>query len=486
MAVVSLNNCFPEGSDGSRKPLPKQAEFLRLALDKSPASPKYIAYVGGIGSGKTLIGCITVLAWAVQYPGDYLVGRQFMPELKVTTLKTFLEICPPELIEEYRVADSLVKIKAVGGKISNIFFRQLEEADKLRSMNLSGFMLDECNQVSEEAFMLLQGRLRGGGIRKGILVSNPSGHDWLYRWFYQKDHFKNDWAKLQYSLIRAPSTENVHLPEGYLETLQQSWSEDRIKREIEGSFDAFEGMVYEEFRRDVHVIKPFRIPENWPRHIRIDHGYRNPTAVGFYAIGPDGEVYKYREFYQKEHLIHEIIKGNKREGKTGIIQLSEPGEVFHSAKIDPSTKNRRGTSGESDYDEYRRHWPDTWPVLGFAKNDVQVGIDRVKSYLKIHPKSGKPLLYIFDTCKNTIEEITQYRWQQLKPNQTGQKSEKEAPVKVDDHAMDEMRYMIVDLPEPYINVEDKHKFKYGTLERMLSDDLKRMKAPKTKGDGFGF
>lgn len=480
MATISLSNCFPEGSDGTRKPLPKQADFLNTALNPSKASAKFIAYVGGIGSGKTLIGCITILAWAIQHPGDYLIGRQFMPELKVTTLKTFLDICPTELILERSVADNWIKIRSVNGKSSIVYFRQLEEADKFRSMNLSGFMIDECNQVSEEAFLLLQGRLRGGGIRKGILVSNPNGHDWVYRYFYQKAHLKNDWAKAQYLLIRAPSTENVHLPEGYLETLHQAWSEDRIKREIEGSFDAFEGAVYSEFKRDVHVVKPFRIPENWPRHIRIDHGYRNPTSVGFYAIGPDGEVYKYREFYEREWLINEIVKGNKREGKTGLTGIVPFDEKFESAKIDPSTKNRRGTNGESDYDEYRRHWPEKWPLLQTAKNDVQVGIDRVKSYLKIHPKSQRPMLYLFETCTNTIEEITQYRYQELKSGQVGQKAEKEQPVKANDHAMDELRYMIVDLPEPYVVPLSAGEPKFSSVERMLGDEIKALKRPKSK------
>jgi hypothetical protein len=65
-------------------------------------------------------------------------------------------------------------------------------------MNLSGFLIDEANQVSEEAFILLQGRLRGNGLRKGLIVSNPNGHDWLYRWFKQQDHLKTDQVKSQY------------------------------------------------------------------------------------------------------------------------------------------------------------------------------------------------------------------------------------------------------------------------------------------------
>jgi phage terminase large subunit len=104
---INLNQCFPADSRGRQGPLPKQSEVIKNLL--RPETPKYIAYVGGIGSGKSLIGCITMLMQAVLYPGDYLICRQFLPELKITTYKAFLEICPKELIEEHRMADMMVK-----------------------------------------------------------------------------------------------------------------------------------------------------------------------------------------------------------------------------------------------------------------------------------------------------------------------------------------------------------------------------------------
>lgn len=413
-----------------------------------------------------------------------------MPELKATTYKTFLEICPPELIVEHRIAEATVKIKAINGKHSLIMFRQLEEAEKLRSLNLSGFLIDEANQVSEEAFMLLQGRLRGPGIRKGLIVSNPKGHNWIYRWFHKKDHMKLESSKNQYHLIKAPSTENHHLPEGYIQSMMETWSDDRIKREIEGSFDAFEGMVYTDFRRDVHVVKPFRIPDTWERHIRIDHGFRNAAAILCFAISPDGEVYVYRELYEREWLIEELIIGKPSKGgsepKLGLVKRLERNEKFLTAKIDPSVKARRGTTGASDYDEYLRHWPQTLPPLQMAKNDVQVGIERVKSYLKLHPRTSKPQLYIFDTCVNLLEEITTYQYPELSPNEVGRKAEDEKPLKVNDHALDALRYMIVDLPEPYKVEQDELERlkKYSASERALQTELQRLVKPQPK-DPFG-
>lgn len=481
MAQLNLNDCFPPGTDNSRKPLPKQGEFLARAL--SVGTPKYIAYVGGIGSGKSLIGCVTTLSWAVLYPGDYLIARQFMPELRATTYKTFLEICPPELILEHRVADAQIKIKATGGKTSWIMFRQLEEPEKLRSLNLSGFYVDEANQVTEEAFMLLQGRLRGPGVRKGILTTNPKGHDYIYRWFLKKDHIFNEKVKDQYHLIKAPSTENIHLPDDYLASMMASWSDERIQREIEGSFDAFEGMVYHEFRRDTHVIHPFKIPDNWDRHIRIDPGYRNPCSVGFYAVSPDGDVYRYKHIYAREWLVSEIINGDKKGNKTGLIDMIQRRErpSFKTCKIDPAAKQTKGATGVSEYDEYRRLWPEWLPMLYTANNDVKVGIDRCKQYLKVDPKTQKPRFFVFSTELPFLEEITTYQYEELSAGSVGKRSEDERPRKVNDHAMDEWRYMIVDLPEPFEKPNraelERHK-KYSRIEIQLQDEIKQLKAPK--------
>lgn len=479
---IDLNQCFPIGSDGKQQPLPKQQLFLDNALN--PKDSKFVAYVGGVGSGKTLIGCITILSWAVLYPGDYLVCRQFFPELKMTTYKTFLEICPPDLIVESRVADMHIRVKGINGKISNVYFRPAEEPDKFRSLNLSGFYLDEGNQTSEECFMLLQGRLRGSGIRKGIITTNPKGHDWIFRWFVKKDHLNDENFKDQFKLIMAPSTENIHLPDGYVAGMMASWSEERVQREIYGSFDAFEGAVYPEFRRDTHVVRPFRIPHDWRRDIRIDHGYRNPASIGFYATSPDGEVYKYREIYVREYLIEELIKGNSKENKKGILDYVAKDEKFETAKIDPSVKASRGRKGGSEYDEYMEYWPKRFPMLQLAQNDVSLGIQRVKTYLKLQPKTRKPLFFIFSTCVNTIEEFCSYQYEDQSSASIGRKNESEKPRKVNDHAMDETRYMIVDCPEPNAPVidQDARQKKYSRIEIAFQDEIKKLREPKTKAD----
>ena len=484
--ICDLNNLFPEPvfNASPRGPLPKQQEFIDSLLQ--PNGSKYLAYVGGIGSGKTLIGCIAMISLAVMYPGDYLVCRQFMPELKITTLKTFLEICPKELIAEHRVADGIIRLRSMGGKISNIIFRQLDEPDKLRSLNLNAFYIDEASQTSEAAFTLLQGRLRGPHVRKGFITSNPAGHDWIYQWWVKQDMFKTPETKKLFRLIKAPSTENTHLPPGYVQSMMETWSEDRIQREIMGSFDAFEGQVYSEFRRDVHVVRPFKIPAEWSRIAGADHGFRNPACWLWGAIDYDGNVYVYREYYEREMLIEEIVKGRKKSKSVekhiqGVLERMK-GEKLEGAFIDPSTKRSQGTTGGSDWDTYLEHLPAGFPLIP-AQNDVAPGIDRVKSYLKQHPRTNKPKLFIFETCDNLIEEMSKYRYKELRQEQMGKKAEYEEPVKTDDHACDALRYMIMSRPDPAKNLDDIYnKIKKGSLEESLYLDLQKKKKPRKSTD----
>jgi phage terminase large subunit len=483
VAVLDLNNLFPSPSKLSikRGPLPKQQEFLNTLLDKNAA--KFVGYVGGMGSGKSFILCAAMLTQGILYGGEYVIARQFMPELRRTTFKQFADLVPKELLVEHRVADAEIHVKSAAGKPAVFYFVGLDDADKLRSLNLSGFAIDEATQVSEEAFLLLQSRLRNPkGLRKGILVGNPAGHDWVWRYFVSQRDFNTEAAKRDYKMIVAPSTENVHLPEGYVESMLANYSKERVQRDIMGSFDSFEGMIFSEFQRNVHVIKPFAIPEGWTKIIGADHGFRNPSAWVWVAIDYDGTAFVYREFYEREWLVQEIVKGHKKLGKPGVVTLTGK-EKVEGAFLDPSTKAVRGQTGASDWDTYLEHLPQDFPLLP-AKNDVTAGIDRVKSYMKLHERSGKPRLYIFDTCVNLLDEISQYKYQENMAGQQGTKNEKEAPVKKNDHAVDALRYALMSRPETPV-VQDDHKMSpHGTMERSLQDELAAIKRPKVK-DPFG-
>lgn len=507
--LLDLNTLFPAAADGTHSALPKQKEFMDAVLD--PQGPKYVAYYGGYGSGKSLILCIINIIQGVLYGGEYVIARNFSPELKRTTYKLFLDLLPKQLLLEHRVADAEVHIKSQAGK-AIFYFVGLDDPQKLDSLTLSGASIDEASQVSEEAFLKLQGRIRSPkGLRKTLLVGNPKGSDYVHRYFIKQDGFKDisdrygnpitaAEQRAQYKIFVAPSTENKHLPDGYIESMLATYSPERVQRDIYGSFDSFEGQVYNEFRRDIHVIKPFKIPAEWPRFIGADHGYRNPAAFLWGASDYDGNMYIYREFYETEWLVEEICQGKGQIpgiiGLSGVKTLKKSkaaghtilkavdGEKIDYIVIDPSTKAVRGQTGSSDWDIYCENLPTNWPLIP-AKNEVHTGIDQVKSYLKLNLKTNKPQIYFFDTCRNLIDEITQYRWEEQSSNLTGKKNEKEAPRKYKDHAVDALRYLIMSRPEN-AKPEDLKKKKMGGygVEASLYKELQQFKRGKKDDDPF--
>lgn len=488
--IIDLNKLFPEGEDGSRGPLPKQQQFMDLALDAE--GPQFVAYYGGYGSGKSLILCITNIIWGVLHGGEYVIARQFMPELRRTTYQVFKEILPKELLIEERVADGQFRIKSRAGE-AKFHFVGLDEPGKLDSLNLSGVSIDEASQTSEEAMLKLQGRLRNRkGLRKLLLVGNPKGHDFVYKYFIKQDCFsplRNPITnktvtvadqKRNYKMIVAPSTENKHLPPNYVAQLLSTYSKERIERDVMGSFDAFQGQVYTEFRRDTHVIRAFAIPPEWTKFIGLDHGYTNPTAAIWCAMDYDGNIYAYREFYNNEWIIEEIVKG--RGSEDGIVSLNR-NERIDGIWIDPSTRANRGK--DSDYQTYMDYLPKDWSLIP-ANNEVATGIDRVKGYMKISPRTLKPKLFIFDNCLNLIEELVKYRWKELAPGTAATSNQREEPVKKDDHAADALRYAIMSRPEApkHADIAAKKRSE-NTLGAAIQRELYEAKNGRGYTDPFG-
>jgi phage terminase large subunit len=80
-----------------------------------------------------------------------------------------------------------------------------------------------------------------------------------------------------------------------------------------------------------------------------------------------------------------------------------------------------------------------------------LGIEAVQAALKVQG-DGKPRLFIFKTCRNTIKEISGYKWSEG----TESKDAKDEPLKVNDHTCDCIRYAIY-------GVEGKFYFSEGEL-----------------------
>lgn len=198
-----------------------------------------------------------------------------------------------------------------------------------------------------------------------------------------------------------------------------SWPEEVKAARVHGRFTKYFGLVYSGFNKLNNVIKPFHIPEDWPRYRGFDFGFTNPFCSLWIARNPDGDFYVYKEYYKaKTSIITHIER---------VLELSE-GESYLASYADPENAEDR-------------HEMKKYGILTkTAKKDVQRGIEMMQAKIKLK-ENGKPSLYVFDTCKNIISEFFTYSY----PKAGRTRDAKELPVPKRDHAVSALRYVIYSL-----------------------------------------
>ena len=86
-------------------------------------------------------------------------------------------------------------------------------------------------------------------------------------------------------MIRAKTTDNPFLPEGFIDSLLQNYPEQLIQSYLNGVFvNLNTGQVYDRFDRAKHVIEAAPVNlDNEPRHWGCDFNIGNCNAVCGYA-----------------------------------------------------------------------------------------------------------------------------------------------------------------------------------------------------------
>lgn len=245
----------------------------------------------------------------------------------------------------------------------------------------------------------------------------------------------NGFAVVQVHYSADPA-KDPHTPEGkyWLQQAKLGMPEASWRKEYEIDWFARSGqLVYPWFSRDVHVIEPFVIPDDWTIYMAIDPGLRNPTAALWAAVDPEDTVYFFDEYYMAEKVIKEHCEA---------LKLKERGRKIYKRFIDPSSCGRNMTQKRSNREEYSSYGIHCQP----ANNSLELGIDKVSGYLAPQRDTGKPGAYFFSALVNTLDEIINYRWEEMDAGAVFKSNLSEKPMKKKDHLMDCMRYILVSEP----------------------------------------
>jgi len=438
-------------------PTKKQAAFHATTANE-------VLYGGAAGGGKTKALIMDALFRCLTWPETTaVVFRRTYQELEDTDIKEAIASYPAELAK-YNAGRH--EFRLVNG--SKILFRHCEHEEdrfKYSGIEIQFLYFDELTSFEQTIYDFIKTRLRAKrslGVTPIIRsASNPGniGHGWVKKMFVDAGPYMSiqtqeiysptlhKTRKIRTQYIPAKALENPFITEDYIFELEQK-PEALRNALLNGDWDSFEGQVFTEFVNDpkhykdqyfTHVIEPFEIPLNWPRYMSFDHGYTKPFSIGWWAVDPAGRVYRYREWYGcKPRQANVGLEITPKEIAAGIL-ARETEERENNVSIDriadPAIFDR--SRGDSVADQMRPNG--SVPGVYFRKGDNT----RIAGKMQLHERlrfdpTGRPGLYVFNTCTDWIRTVPVLPYSQTKPEDIDSEAE--------DHAYDETRYFLMDRP----------------------------------------
>lgn len=411
-----------------------------------------------LGSAKTSTCAAEMILAGLSTPkGVGLIGAQTYPQLESTAMKEFKLMLTKDLVESEHVQRK--ELNLVNGY--TYMFRTFDSEDKLRSLNLTHFWVEEASTIAYDIFVQLKTRLRNNATDNhfGIMSTNPD-INWIRTDFLLMSevihgadtnyHQDPETIDKDYSTHIAATKANKYLPEGFYEMNAKNKPSWWVDRYLHGSFSHSEGQVFP--MASEHFIEPFDIlteikTKGWEVLPGADFGLRDPTVMLMAAVDSDeGICYIYDEHYETNKPIPYHAK--KMQEMIGKV----PHGLLRQAVGDPSGKQRSKSDMRSIFDNYLEYGI----YFKAGSNALDAGIQKVYTYFSL----GR--VKIFNTCKNTTKELINYKY---KPTELGsEKNLDEKPIDKDNHAIDTLRYIIQELPDDPNQLENKsYSPTYGNI-----------------------
>ena len=253
----------------------------------------------------------------------------------------------------------------------------------------NGIIGCEASQLDLESFYRLRGRCAPRKAWLFLAGTFESSLGWYPQMFQSWKYGVND--EQSYSL---PSWTNKHLyPKGKEDPeilrLKESSSDDFFMERIEGIPSPPRGVVFPEFRPDIHVSDKIEYVPDEPVHVWIDPGYAGAYAVCAIQIIND-QVRVFDEVYEQNLITEEIIN---------IVQNKPWYKDLRYGVIDIAGYQHQAMSAPAEV------WLDsTGLYLDSEKIQINDGTERLKSTLKLTGK-GEPKLIISPVCKGLLSEF---------------------------------------------------------------------------------
>ena len=365
---------------------------------------RHLMVMGSAGSGKTIFASTKVILYALRYPNARIgVFRQTLPSLRETAWREIVE-----LLEKYNIefkenkSNGLVTLS----NGSTISFTPTDDEKKLRSLNLDMVYIEQCEELSEEAFIELDLRIRNEVSKKYggqmlIVVQPSSKSHWLYRLFYQEKANDDDYKHIHFSYL-----DNPFLPEDQ-KKVYEGLKETNYDRYLTHTLGEWISSSKQIFTNNWSVGFDRRYFNYYVGG--VDFGWNHPACFLLCGVY-DGEFYILGEVYKTEMTNSEFLE-----------------EITSLLNKHDLTFN--------DLDAVYCDSADPEKIEVFCRNGLNAypSVKNVKA--KIHT-TQESKIHIDESCVNLIREMPQYEW---KKNKDGEILDE--PVKKHDDAVDALCYL---------------------------------------------
>ena len=370
---------------------------------------------GAVRSGKTLSMAVGFFLWSM-YTFDG--ARLALCGKTIEALRRNVTADVPRWLEgiltfqEHR-SENRITVTGLGHRNEYHLFGGKDESSYMliQGMTLAGVLLDEVALMPRSFVEQALARCSVTGSRFWFNC-NPAGPE---HWFYREWILKREEKNLLY--LHFTMGDNPALTPEIRARYERLYTGVFYDRYIRGLWVAAEGLIYDMFCRERHVLTelPPLAGECW---VSVDYGTRNPTVFLLWRrAAAGGRWVCLREYYWDG-------RRNQRQKTDGeyaddLLDLLG-GVVPRGVVVDPSAA--------SFLTELRRRG---LPVLA-GDNRVADGIRAVGELLQ------RGELVFAPACANTVREFRSYVW-----DERGSALGVDRPVKENDHCMDAVRYFVM-------------------------------------------
>lgn len=306
-----------------------------------------------------------------------------------------------------------------------IEFKSAERPENLVGEGLNGVYVTETARLKSKVW---NDNVRPTLTDKGgwgIFTTTPLGHNWYIdeiRCLSDKANEQYDDEYVGYHWKTVENTKNPLLLKE-VERAKKTMPKKYFLRNYEACADAFQGQIFDDFDRDIHV-KKWSIDKSIYKVIigGMDWGYTHHGGFVVIGITNDDEV----------HVLEEN---------------TQPGIPCVSSDATQDTWAKRAFEAQKkwgwellycgvDEPEHIKALRDEGVYARKAKNAVNPGIQTIATLMHVD-ENGYTRLKIHENCKRLAKYLPAYRWAE---NRDGNLEER--PEKINDDEVDMLRYAV--------------------------------------------